>query len=444
MFTCLIALYLVVFFASAVKASAREGYWSPVTIFGISAFYYYLSVPLELYLRGEEIFAVYPSVCGIAAQTRTAIGILALLALVGFVVGHGMSGLGPLISQSNNLRTIHVPKSLGYLALSILVLLLLIYRLTIFDRLGYAEGNIRRYEDPVFSYLTRMCLLFGCLVSGIIVQRRGWLKLPAFFIAALACGWGLYTSDKDPLLKAALALSVFLIGRTSRSMRHLYFYCGAAVMAVAALPVFSAYRADAPIDIRRAATEFSVQETDAKGPMISLVAALDTDRDKFYGRSYLLALAAWVPKLLWPDRPYDLAQEFAFEEIPNWQPGMGLGYSLLAEAYLNFGYAGAFFQYLAIGYGLGRIWRALYTPFAARGALAYWRATLAVTYFAMLIIMHRVSTSYLPQTCMFELFIPVAVLCFADARLNSAISSSHRSRRVAPVRRSATASSVRV
>jgi hypothetical protein len=416
MFAVLVALYLALFFVCALASSKREGYWSPVTIFGISAFYYYLSVPFELYLRNEEVFTTYPSVCGISPDTRNAIGILTLLAFVGFVAGHWASGLGRLIAAADVARPAKIPKSLQYAAFGTVLLLLVIYRSTIFEQLAYEEANERRYNDPIFGYLTRLCLLLACLIAGIMVQRRGLAKIPALVIAALVVGWGLYTSDKDPLLKAAVALSAFLVGKRSRSIKHLYLYCGAAVIAIAALPVFSAFRAHAPLELRRNIAEFSVQDTDAKGPMMSLVSVLEDEPDKLYGRSYLFALAAWIPRSIWPDRPYDLAQEFAFQEIRNWQPGMGLGYSLLAESYLNFGYAGAFVQYFVLGYGLGRIWCWLYTLLARRGAVAYWRTMLTVTYFAILVIMHRVSSCYVPQTCIFELIIPAGAACWFDAR----------------------------
>jgi hypothetical protein len=412
-----VALYLLIFFACALHCSKREGFWAPLTVFGISAFYYYLSVPLELFVRGEETFTTYPSTCGISPETGNRIAVLAILALLGFAAGHHCSGLGKLTALTAKSPAPRVPKSLQYAAVGTIALLFLLYRTSVFDQLAYEEANERRFNDPVYSYLTRMCLQFGCLIAGVIVHRRGIAKLPALLIVALAVGWGLHTSDKDPLLRAALAVSALMVGHRSRSVTHFVLYCAAALFAIGALPVFSAFRAHAELDVRKAATEFSVLNTDAKGPMISLVSVLEDESEKMYGQSYLFAAAAWIPRSIWPSRPDDLAQQFALQEIPNWQPGMGLGYSLLAEAYLNFGYAGAFGQYFLLAYGLGRLWAHLYTLLARRGAVAYWRAILTSTYFAILIIMHRVPISYVPQTCIFELLIPAAAAYWFDARL---------------------------
>lgn len=83
MFPWLVTLYLIMFYICAVRFASREGYWSPVIVFGITAFYYYLSLPLELYFRGQEVFTAYPAVFGISPEVRNAIGISAVLAAAG-------------------------------------------------------------------------------------------------------------------------------------------------------------------------------------------------------------------------------------------------------------------------------------------------------------------------------------------------------------------------
>jgi hypothetical protein len=416
MFLCLVAAYLVLFFAAAVACSRREGYWAPVTIFGIAAFYYYLSTPLELFLRGESAFITFPSEFSISPATRVAIGWCALLALAGFVAGHRLSGLGRAMSARDDAVTRRLPTSFCLLSVAVSAVFFVLFRHTVLDNVSYEDAYERQYSNPVFSFLTRLLILFGCLAIGLSMQRPGWRKWPAAAFAALVVGWGFYTSDKNPLLKAVLGVSTYWIGRRSRSMKHLYLYCGGAALTIAALPLFSAYRAQSAIDFRRAFTQFSVENTDARGPMISLVIALEDDGPRLLGSSYAYSLVAWIPRSIWPDRPYDLAQELAFEQIPHWEPGMGLGYSPLAEAYLNFGYAGAFLHYFVVAFCLGRLWRGLYNPLARHGAAAYWRALMAATYFETLILMHRMASSMIVQSCIHELLLPVAAFLVIDAR----------------------------
>lgn len=419
MFLALIVIYVLVFMTSAARASVREGYWSPIVVFGITAFYYYLSLPLELYLRGEEVFTTHPAMLGISPMVRTEIALSAVLALLGFVVGHHCSGMGRLIAESQRTATTRVPRSTQFLAVAAILLLFVLYRSSFSEKLSYDDNNERRFSDPVFGYLVRLGVLCSCLCMGILAQRKGWSRAPAALIAIAVAGWGCYTADKNPLLKSALGLSAFFIGKRSRSVKHLYLYCGAAVVAVGALPLFSAYRANAALDFRKSVTEFTVLNTDAKGPMISLVTALEEDAPWHYGSSYAFAAVAWIPRTFWPDRPNDLAHDFALEYIPNWKPGDGLGYSLLAEAHLNFGFVGAFLQYFLIAFVLGKIWQSLYRVLAAHGAECYWRVFLAVTYFEIVAIMHRVPSSFILQSCIFELLIPVAAFCALDVRRNT-------------------------
>lgn len=433
MFLALVALYVLIFLTSAARTSVREGYWSPIVVFGITAFYYYLSLPLELYVRGEEVFTTYPGVFGISPSMRVQIALAAVLALAGFVAGHHCSGMGRLIAESQRSAATHVPRSLKLLAIGAILLLFVLYRSSFSEKLSYADNNERRFSDPLFGYLVRLGVLTSCLCMGIVAQRRGWSKISAGVIALAVFGWGCFTADKNPLLKTALGLSVFFLGKRSRSVRHLYFYCGAAVVTVGALPLFSAYRANTALDFRKSVTEFTVQNTDAKGPMISLVTALEEDTPRFYGSSYVFAAVAWIPRSLWPDRPNDLALEFALEHIPNWKPGEGLGYSLLAEAYVNFGLVGAFVQYFMIALVLGLIWRWLYGLLATHGAQCYWRVLLAVTYFEIVAIMHRVPSSFILQSCIFELLFPIAAFSALDMRRRGRQSHRSLARSTAPV-----------
>ncbi len=416
MFLCLVLAYVLVFVACAMRARTREGFWGPVTIFGIGAFYYYLSVPLELFLRGEEVFTTSPGIFGVAPATRVTIAWCALLALVGFVAGHHASGLGRCIGQAEPGAASPLPRSLRLLGVVVFAAFVMLYRSRIFEKLAYSDANEFRYADPVFSYLTRLTVLLACLAAGVVMHRRGLRRAPAMVLAGLAVAWGLHSSDKNPLLKAALGASALWIGRRSQPLRYFALLTAAAALTIAALPVFSNYRANLPLGIGPALRDFSVLNTDAKGPMISLVVAVEEETERFYGRSYLFSLVAWAPRTLWPDRPNDLAHEFALDEIPNWEPGSGLGYSLLAEAYLNFGPAGALAQYFVLAFALGRMWATLYNLVARCGAAAYWRAMLAVTYFDILIVMHRAPSSSILQGCIFELLIPVTAFCILDRR----------------------------
>ena len=47
-------LYLIILIAGARSFSRQEGYYSTFVVFGVTAFIYYMLMPIELSLAGEE------------------------------------------------------------------------------------------------------------------------------------------------------------------------------------------------------------------------------------------------------------------------------------------------------------------------------------------------------------------------------------------------------
>jgi hypothetical protein len=45
----------------------------------------------------------------------------------------------------------------------------------------------------------------------------------------------------------------------------------------------------------------------------------------------------WIPRGIWPERPIDMAEGFARDFMVGWQPGMGMGYSPVAEGFHRYG-----------------------------------------------------------------------------------------------------------
>lgn len=414
MFLSLVAVYLALFIILAVAFSSREGYWSPVTIFGITAFYYYLALPLELYLKDQEVFSTYPALFLVTDESRLRIAIAALLGFLGFVTGHHLSGLGQVLRESHQQALGRVPRSLAWFFIGSLGLLFLVYGTTVFERLSYMEAAERKSGDSFFGFITKNCLILFGLLAATVIQRRDLSRHFAIPLLTPIIYWGFFTSDKNPLLIAALAVSVIWVGVKSSSTKHLYFYCTAAVLAIASLPLFSALRAGQEVQISSAFTNFSIERTDARGPLMSLSAVMANEEPVIHGRSYLQGLVSWVPRTIWPNRPKNLAQEFAVANIPNWNEGMGLGYSLLAEGYVNFGYSGVFVHYLLLALIMGLTMRATYTLCKGSGDTSYWRALVVIVYFQLLVLMHRGPVSQVIQISIHEFVVPVFLFWILD------------------------------
>ena len=417
MFFLLVGVYIVLFLWSANFYARRGGYWHPVTLFGISGFYYYLGVPLELQLKHRDLHMVEPTLFYLPYEARVTVALLAVLALLGFVFGYHMSGMQRVLADIRPQQREPLPWSLTIICFGLLGMLFAVYGTQLFQQLSYHEANEMRYNDSFFSYCTRMLMLAAAIVAGAFAYQRRFMHWGFFASVGGLVGWGFFTSDKNPLLMAAMGMGTYWIGSRSRSKFYLAFYCSGALAVTVLLPAFSAWRVNATPNWAQLVESFTLEHQDANGPMMSLSSAINGDEHPLYGSSYLYAMGASIPRSIWPDRPYDLAQEFAHENVVQWKPGLGFGYSLLAEAYLNFGYLGTFLQYFVTGYGLNRLWLALMPLFANRRALGAWAATLSVVQLQMIVVMHRAPISMVAQTCLREFSIFVIALIAIDARI---------------------------
>ena len=93
--------------------------------------------------------------------------------------------------------------------------------------------------------------------------------------------------------------------------------------------------------------------------------------------------------------------------ILRWRPGQGLGFSPLAEAYLNFGWFGPLIQYCVFGFVWGKAWRLVQRVFSTIDP-AYWHAVYTVGGFYLLTLMHRGTANILKPTL--QLILPLLIL----------------------------------
>ena len=142
--------------------------------------------------------------------------------------------------------------------------------------------------------------------------------------------------------------------------------------------------------------------------MVSLVDSIDSREELLFGLSYLRGFFIFVPRFLWPDRPLDLSEEYARNTISRWQPGQGMGFSLMAEAFLNFWWLGPVLQYLMIGYLWGKSWAWLRRRFSPVEP-AYWQTLYGTFGFYLLILMHRGPVAGLIKQA-FQVFVVLIVM----------------------------------
>ncbi|BDX39579.1 hypothetical protein CYCD_29340 [Tenuifilaceae bacterium CYCD] len=359
----MIYLVLIIYFFvlyNAIGYSIRmENSVKVIFLFALFATVYYIGIPIEMLIRGSSLGAY-----GLVINERTQLIIfsMGILSIVGFSIGYLLSGfrvneIYPEMGSAFNKFKL----SILIVGLIFIILLFgLFHESLLTSASSYAGNALETYINPLYAYLKEMlfyCLAFFISIYGIGNMKR---KLVAFILTFILIFFGFLTSDKDPLLIAVLGWGIpFFYGLTRLKLQKVRVYFLVFFLATFLIPLstlfFSVYRADHPSAfLNRLKMNGLYIYSDAAGPMESLVEAIDDPNIELkLGSTYYWGFIGWIPKSIWPNRPLDLSEKFAKEKIKNCQPGQGLGFSLLTEAYINFGVAGALIQYFVIGLLIG-------------------------------------------------------------------------------------------
>lgn len=394
--------YIIVFLALAYHYANTEASFSTVTVFGLAAFLYYIAIPLEMSARGLDFFIISGIPIGVPAIVQLQIVAMGTIALVAFTAGYHATGFAPFAvshpADGGALigRPEAVARPIYWLGGTCLLALLTFYRYEL-GVVGTYQGNYSiAYSSPLFSFFIELLVTSLALAAGVLGCREA-NKRPAisFMLILPVIGWSIYSSDKDPMLLGLLGGGAFFVQqRRKHQMRVIAGIVAACALSGPLVGLFSAYRAEGTLVVDDFKIHSLMLERDPMGPMVSLTEILQDDNVEFqYGRTYFDSVTLLIPKSLWPDRPLDLSERFIRERLAGWQPGMGMGYSLMAEAFLNFGWFGCLLQYLLLGFFWGHAWRVIQRIFAPMG-VGYWRAIYCTVGYYTLIMMHRAPMSF--------------------------------------------------
>lgn len=389
-------IYLLISVLGTKKLSHKHTNFGTFSIFSIFAFIYYVTIPLELYLTNNV--EIYKGSI-IDYYDQIFILILSILALVGFYYGLKLSKFSPISKLSNSENLIRKWKGGLFLIIVFPLIILLFFNDEIILS-GTYDGNYSTiYNNPIYSLLLEYTYISVSVFNGILILKNKKIKFLNLLIAFTIIIWGIYSSNKDPIV---ISLAPFLLYFTFKPPKKAYYFLLYFIIlvlfVVSFLTVFSVFRKELNLTydvITSIISQFGIfRYTDPAGPM-HVFTELITNNNNFefeFGKTYLSFFYIWIPKLIWPGRWLDPAQEFAQNNITNWMPGQGMGYSLLGESYLNFGFFGAFFQYFLIGFLWGKTWNFFKNKFSKIN-YNLWLSIYYVFGFYILLVMHRAFSS---------------------------------------------------
>lgn len=197
----------------------------------------------------------------------------------------------------------------------------------------YRPGSLR---NPVFIALFAM----ACILQFVVTGSRSGMFVP---LASLLAAW-MMVSRKVPAVQAMLLglLAVLLLGvlgEIRRSGRD-------GEVDLSALLQFDVNEA-------RELTEAEL-EGRSRGASVAVFIAVPTQVDHLWGRTYVAALAFWVPRLVWRDKPrsagaHTAAMIYSGQQSPVGYTGGGIPPGGVAEAYWNFSVPGVVLVYGLFG-----------------------------------------------------------------------------------------------
>lgn len=410
-------LFLISFYILCKRESKDEGWYSTIAVFGIGCYIYYIGIPLEfVYLVNDPA----GDLSGVTYEQWVLIAGMGLVAFWSFSIGYILSGFKPFetcgtLAAVDRLKQ-KFPNSLIYFMAGCMLVLFLLYRAQLMAVAQYAGSYGTTYKNPVFSLLCCYAYFTLAILAGSILlgdRKNKWRRRLAIFSIIMVALWGIYSKDKDPLLIAALAGSMSLVGKKG-GVRYLFVIIGGSCLALFGVLVFSVYRGGGDIgDLLNVLKYFGFRSIDPSGPMLTLYDVIESNEPLRMGGTYVDGLSLLVPKFLWPERPTGLAESFAVTRMNVWSEGIGYAYSLLAESYLNFSVYGAFIQYFILGlvWGLGcKLVKKVLWHFSER----VWTAYYCILGYYLLILMHRNETMGLVKNIMFYVFVPVVLTVIVD------------------------------
>lgn len=374
--------------------SRQEGYYSTVTVFGIGCFIYYIGIPFELYALSIEEFEKGRIVLSLSTLQLSQVIMMGTIAFLAFSLGYYLSSFNPLkMSHGLRKRFPEIPYSLKLICIVSLISVLFFFYKNIFAVSTYVAAYGARYNSPTFSLLCVYVVLYCAVIASSVILRRKNLDkaLMAIGLILLIISWGIYTSDKNVILLGLLAIAAsssrFIRKKGLASLVHIIIGC---VVLIYLAKVFSLYRGGQNIytAFSMAIKQFGFRYIDPLGPFAAIQHVLTTSTDLLYGQTYLNIFFLIIPKFFWKERPLGLSEQFAVDNITNWSPGQGWGYSPLAEAYLNFSWMGPVIQYLLLGLLWGYFWKVL-RKVLWNFPQELWQCLYYILGYYLLILIHR-------------------------------------------------------
>jgi hypothetical protein len=200
--------------------------------------------------------------------------------------------------------------------------------------------NRKNLQDYVFFLILNLALIGLWILEG---ERSNILILTLVLLAV----WG----SKHPVKISARWIIIFLI---------IWFFF-ASIAHVRDAITNSIRALDPRIVVYHVKEKFDwkwVYPGEFKGPYLTITASIDRGEELKCGRTYLEAIPYLLPRSLYPGEKFlTVGHEFGeyMQRLVGRERRIGVGFSPIAEAYINFGFLGPLFIIFLFGIGFERL-----------------------------------------------------------------------------------------
>ena len=418
---CMVFLFLGAAIFAVAGRWKDEGFYSTGFVFTLGAFFYFISIPIEKFARGIENGFATNVFLGVPVWPDFHVKVFAmgLAAIIFFILGLRLSGFkskAPDVALPDKGQGVAVFEG----ALWVMWLSLICIMLVFFD--DFIHRAMRSYEDSYSVQYssplpTLICQLIEILnaVLGVCLGLRKRIvpMMGATLLFALNFALTFLFTEKSPAVISMIGMGCLYFALIrDRRLAIVGALSGIILLIFVLKPVFDIistykYPANQIVD-QLLSRKPTLLNLDSAGPMAVIAHTLEEEEKPFWGQELVQTFSIFVPRTFWQDRPADPSEAVAQEIIPNWKPGMGMGYSPLIEGYRNFGFWLSPLEFFIFGLLWGWLWRGFMKAFAFYNAPAHLDIIYRVAgYYVLILFFRGMIAGSLKQALMY--IIPFAI-----------------------------------
>ncbi|NBX02483.1 MAG: O-antigen polysaccharide polymerase Wzy [Alphaproteobacteria bacterium] len=301
---------------------------------------------------------------------------MGVMAIIAFTIGYGLSGFKSHFPNQLNFKQLSKALSIRHKAFeislfSLMIFLVLILAFFFSDFLtsifkSYASMYNAKHGNPLPAFLYEVCYTLNAILAVfMIIRKKRLFFLIGSLMLAINIALGFLTFVKGPIVLAFLGMGyAYFFYIRNQKLAYLGVLLGVLFVVFIFLPLYTVLRhpvVGRDFDLARASFmenfQISFMNKEPVGPMGATIIAVREPLPLLLGSSYIDGLSLFIPRVLWQNRPLDIAESFARTHVPNWRPGEGMGFGAIAEAYINFGFYASFVEFLIFGFLWGWVWR---------------------------------------------------------------------------------------